>query len=69
MKEINHVRENKLNETAHKYTTTTKVLKIVNECVTVVTFSVSAVLIVVGLLAAVQVVVQVLRVHWHLLEE
>ncbi|HDS7026525.1 TPA: type III cell invasion protein SipB [Escherichia coli] len=53
MKEINHVRENKLNETAHKYTTTTKVLKIVNECVTVVTFAVSAVLIVVGLLAAV----------------
>lgn len=27
MKEINHVRENKLNETARKYTTTTKVLK------------------------------------------
>lgn len=53
MKEINHVRENKLNETARKYTTTTKVLKIVNECVTVVTFAVSAVLIVVGLLAAV----------------
>ena len=53
MKEINHVRENKLKETARKYTTTTKVLKIVNECVTVVTFAVSAVLIVVGLLAAV----------------
>ena len=53
MKEINHVRENKLNETARKYTTTTKVLKIVNECVTVATFAVSAVLIVVGLLAAV----------------
>lgn len=53
MKEINHVRENKLNETARKYTTTTKVLKIVNECVTVVTFAMSAILIVVGLLAAV----------------
>ncbi len=53
MKEINHVRENKLNETAHKYTTTTKVLKIVNECVTVVTFAVSAVLIVVGIVASI----------------
>ncbi|EFB2467922.1 YopB/SseC family type III secretion system translocon subunit [Escherichia coli] len=53
MKEINHVRENKLNETARKYTTTTKVLKIVNECVTVVTIAMSAILIVVGLLAAV----------------
>ena len=53
MKEINHVRENKLNETAHKYTTTTKVLKIVNECVTVATIAMSAILIVVGLLAAV----------------
>lgn len=53
MKEINHVRENKLNETARKYTTTTKVLKIVNECVTVVTFAVSAVLIVVGIVASI----------------
>ncbi|EEZ4361082.1 type III cell invasion protein SipB [Escherichia coli] len=53
MKEINHVRENKLNETARKYTTTTKVLKIVNECVTVATIAMSAILIVVGLLAAV----------------
>ncbi|HEC3535046.1 TPA: type III cell invasion protein SipB [Escherichia coli] len=53
MKEINHVRENKLNETARKYTTTAKVLKIVNECVTVVTIAMSAILIVVGLLAAV----------------
>ncbi|MCF6615062.1 type III cell invasion protein SipB [Escherichia coli] len=53
MKEIHHVRENKLNETARKYTTTTKVLKIVNECVTVVTIAMSAILIVVGLLAAV----------------
>lgn len=53
MKEINHVRENKLNETARKYTTTTKVLKIVNECVTVATIVMSAILIVVGLLAAV----------------
>ncbi|HAX2524915.1 TPA: type III cell invasion protein SipB [Escherichia coli] len=53
MKEINHVREKKLNETARKYTTTTKVLKIVNECVTVATIAMSAILIVVGLLAAV----------------
>ncbi|MEE7346020.1 type III cell invasion protein SipB [Escherichia coli D10:H20] len=53
MKEINHVRENKLNETARKYTTTTKVLKIINECVTVVTFAVSAVLIVVGIVASI----------------
>ncbi|MGT6253373.1 type III cell invasion protein SipB [Escherichia coli] len=53
MKEINHVRENKLNDTARKYTTTTKVLIIVNECVTVVTIAMSAILIVVGLLAAV----------------
>lgn len=53
MKEINHVRENKLNETARKYTTTTKVLKIINDCVTVATIAMSAILIVVGLLAAV----------------
>lgn len=53
MKEINHVRENKLNETAHKYTKWTKVVKIVNECVTVATIAMSAILIVVGLLAAV----------------
>lgn len=52
MKEINHVRENKLNETARKYTTTTKVLKIINDCVTVATIAMSAILIVVGLLAA-----------------
>lgn len=53
MKEINHVRENKLNETARKYTKWTKVVKIVNECVTVATIAMSAILIVVGLLAAV----------------
>ncbi|HJH01651.1 MAG TPA: hypothetical protein K8W25_05205, partial [Aerococcus urinaeequi] len=53
MKEINHVRENKLNETARKYTKWTKVLKIVNDCVTVATIAMSAILIVVGLLAAV----------------
>ncbi len=53
MKEINHVKENKLNETARKYTTTTKVLKIINDCVTVATIAMSAILIVVGLLAAV----------------
>lgn len=53
MKEINYVRENKLNETARKYTTTTKVLKIINDCVTVATIAMSAILIVVGLLAAV----------------
>ncbi|HBB8546414.1 TPA: type III cell invasion protein SipB [Escherichia coli] len=53
MKEINHVRENKLNETARKYTKWTKVLKIVNDCVTVATIVMSAILIVVGLLAAV----------------
>ena len=53
MKEINHVRENKLNETARSYTTWTKVLKIVNDCVTVATIAMSAILIVVGLLAAV----------------
>ncbi|MGK3404199.1 type III cell invasion protein SipB, partial [Escherichia coli] len=40
MKEINHVRENKLNETARSYTTWTKVLNIINEVVTVVTFAV-----------------------------
>ncbi|MCV4593270.1 type III cell invasion protein SipB, partial [Escherichia coli] len=39
MKEINHVRENKLNETARKYTKWTKVVKIVNECVTVATIA------------------------------
>ena len=53
MKEINHVRENKPNETARKYTKWTKVVKIVNECVTVATIAMSAILIVVGLLAAV----------------
>ncbi|EIF0502637.1 type III cell invasion protein SipB [Escherichia coli] len=53
MKEINYVRENKLNETARKYTKWTKVLKIVNDCVTVATIAMSAILIVVGLLAAV----------------
>ncbi|HFB2051918.1 TPA: type III cell invasion protein SipB [Escherichia coli] len=53
MKEINHVRENKLNETARKYTKWTKVLKTVNDCVTVATIAMSAILIVVGLLAAV----------------
>ncbi|EEZ0333492.1 type III cell invasion protein SipB [Escherichia coli] len=53
MKEINHVWENKLNETARKYTKWTKVVKIVNECVTVATIAMSAILIVVGLLAAV----------------
>ncbi|MDY9196278.1 type III cell invasion protein SipB [Escherichia coli] len=53
MKEINHFRENKLNETARKYTKWTKVVKIVNECVTVATIAMSAILIVVGLLAAV----------------
>ncbi|HHF7934417.1 TPA: type III cell invasion protein SipB [Escherichia coli] len=53
MKEINHVRENKLNETARKYTKWTKVLKIVNDCVTVATIAMSAILIVVGLLAAI----------------
>ena len=53
MTEINHVRENKLNETARKYTKWTKVLKIVNDCVTVATIAMSAILIVVGLLAAV----------------
>lgn len=53
MKEINHVRENKLNETARKYTKWTKVLKIVNDYVTVATIAMSAILIVVGLLAAV----------------
>ncbi|HDC4708615.1 TPA: type III cell invasion protein SipB [Escherichia coli] len=55
MKEINHVRENKLNETARKYTKWTKVLKIVNDCVTVATIAMSAILIVVGLLAAVPI--------------
>ncbi|WP_115769565.1 YopB/SseC family type III secretion system translocon subunit [Escherichia coli] len=53
MKEINHVRENKLNETARSYTTWTKVLNIINEVVTVVTFAVSAALIVIGIVAAV----------------
>lgn len=53
MKEINHVRENKLNKTARSYTTWTKVLNIINEVVTVVTFAVSAALIVIGIVAAV----------------
>lgn len=53
MKEINHVRENKLNETARKYTKWTKVVKIITECITVVTFAVSAVLIVVGIVASI----------------